>query len=242
MARETDCAEWFRDGRDLLKHILHTHLRIPSKKVETVKHEEGMETDSNSTPVTSTASQKLTNGTGTDALGDNFDFQAADNTTHHCRWSNCTRTSQDYDASKMPRTLLLARHIQTHLPDASSAKNEHNLTPQSDRQLASSGMSYMTSLQDEKNDAAGVPLGAALVLRNIAKFMPQKTSAVSAAEGMREVLGGEKVEHIGQDEDTLIGNVFNESVQDTLFYAFAQQRTVRDYVGSILRAIRASGG
>lgn len=242
MTRESECAEWFRDGRDLLKHILNAHLRIPSKKVETVKHEEGMEPESNSTPVTSAASPKLTNGTGTDALGSSFDFQAADNAIHHCRWANCTRTSQDYEASKTPRTLLLARHIQTHLPDTSSAKNEHNLKPQTARQLASTAPSFMTSLQDEKNDAAGVPLGAALVLRNIAKFIPQKTSAVSAAEGMREVLGGEKVEEKDEQKDTPIGSVFNDSVQDTLFYAFAHQRTVRDYVGYIFRAIRASGG
>jgi hypothetical protein len=36
--------------------------------------------------------------------------------------------------------------------------------------------------------------------------------------------------------------VFDEEVRERLFYAMAQNKTIKEYVGSILRAVRASGG
>jgi chromatin structure-remodeling complex subunit RSC9 len=236
---EKECAEWFRTSDDILKHVLNTHLRLPAKKTDSVPAEDKMDVDSQSSRPSSAAANKPSNGgTGT-TLAASFDFQEADKTTYKCRWSDCTRSSASFDSSKAPRTVLFVRHIQTHLPNSSqSSMSKHNLKPESATSPAFVEITHSTTLQDEKGDAAGVPLGAALVLRNIAKFFPQPPPNI--ASGIEGIVGGKP--EVQAEKESLMQQVFDEEVKDRLFLAMAQNRTLKEYVGRVLGAVRANGG
>ena len=238
MTREAECAEWFGNTDDMLKHILSKHLQLPTKRPESAGSDDKMEIDSKPTHLPPASTTALTNGTTT--LGDAFDFQAADKTTHRCRWSDCHRTSENFSNSKAPRTVLLTRHIQTHLPDTDAAKSKHNLTP--DCKTAPNDSTrhfYLNTLQDERGDAAGVALGAALVLRNIAKFMPRDPPPPATELG-GAIVSGEK--DVAKDDGSLVASIFDDEVRERLYFAMAHNKTIKDYVGSILRAVKASGG
>ena len=237
---ESECAEFFRTGESVFKHIVNTHLQLPTKRPESAESGDKMDVDSKPPP-TPASTNGLTNGTSGTTLGDMFDFEEADATTRACKWSECQRTSDDFDSGKISKTALLVRHIKTHLPSADSTNTKHNLRPDSKASATATESTYLTTLQDEKGDAAGVPLGAALVLRNIAKFMPR---TASEANGIQGIMGAENIEKEGQkeEEDELMMKVFDEEVRERLFYAMAQNKTIKEYVGSVLRAVKAGGG
>jgi chromatin structure-remodeling complex subunit RSC9 len=97
------------------------------------------------------------------------------------------------------------------------------------------------TLQDETGDAAGLPLGAALVLRNIARFMPKTLS--NSKDSVRAAMGGENEKKAdGLDDAGMIGLFFNEEVRRGLFDALSHNKTLKDYVGVVLRNVRRSGG
>lgn len=237
---EGECGEWFKGGDELLKHVLTTHLRIPRKQAKTEPGEDQMDIDSKSSRPSSSSMQPSPNGTTALNITESYDFAAADDAVYRCKWSLCKRTSEDFDATKAQRLVLLARHIQTHLPDASPLRSKQNLKPDQKQKLTNTETAYYTTLQDEKNDAAGVPLGAALVLRNVAKFMPRDMPSDSTADGMREVLGGEKIAAKESRKDGPMARVFDGEVRERLFHAVANQRTIKAYIGPILRAVTQS--
>jgi chromatin structure-remodeling complex subunit RSC9 len=193
-------------------------------------------------PPTPASTNGLTNGTSGTALAETIDFKEADQTTYSCKWSDCERTSADFDSNNASRTALLMRHIQTHLPPSDATRSKHNLKPDSKPSSTLNEHVYLTTLQDEKGEAAGVPLGAALVLRNIAKFMPQSESSRTSIRG---IMGAENIEREGEmekREEEMMGRIFDEEVRERLFFAMAQNRTIIKEVASVLRAVRASGG
>ncbi|KAM0723438.1 hypothetical protein Q7P37_000424 [Cladosporium fusiforme] len=113
--REVPCGEWFRDSEGMLKHICGQHLQLSPKKKASPAPAPGtdeMDIDSNPLP------NGTTNGaSGDTTIADGFDFTAGDSQTHHCRWADCTRTSDDFRLDGQgSATAMLARHIQTHLP------------------------------------------------------------------------------------------------------------------------------
>ncbi|KAK3707760.1 Chromatin structure-remodeling complex protein rsc9 [Vermiconidia calcicola] len=253
--REHECGEWFRHGEDVLRHILATHLQLPSKRLDSAVngHEEAegvdkMEIDSKDPlPPRPTSAVSSTSGVGgltnetapTITLAKTFDFQAAGQISYYCRWSDCPRSTHDFDDSKAPRAVLLTRHIQTHLPGITTGdgtSKHNNLKPNAKKTNQTPAETiYFTTLQDEKGDAAGVPLGAALVLRNIAKFFPPPQSSAST-----NGVGAKSADKDdGQAGDGIL-EVFDEEVRERLFLAMALNRTVKDYVGTVLRAVRAA--
>ncbi|EMC99591.1 hypothetical protein BAUCODRAFT_101507 [Baudoinia panamericana UAMH 10762] len=158
-------------------------------------------------------------------------MEAADKTTYRCRWAGCKRTSSDFVVvdGKVSRTALFARHIQTHLPDGDdSTGKKHNINPDDQKTPSSTEKVTLQGLVDEKNDAMGVSLSAALVLRNIAKFMPRSEETAGLIE---EGKAGTT------SEDDLLGRVFDDEVTERLFFALTHARPIHSYVGSILRAI-----
>ena len=229
--QDADCSEWFRNADDIFKHVLSHHLQIPSKRPKSSTDGDKMDLDSR--PPSSLANG-LTNGVSSKPpISSLFDFSAADTTAHRCRWSDCQRSAADFtDSTQTSRTALLARHIQTHLPETSSLRNKHNIKSTDPPTQQEKVSTYFTTLQDEKGDAAGVALGAALVLRNMAKFMPKDEQPVGD-EGK------------GEEEKEMEGSmamVFGEEVRGKLMFALERNRTVREYVGSVLRAVKARGG
>lgn len=247
--REQECAQFSRGSDDILKHILASHLQFPIKDKQppaAPANNDRMDIDSNVASPLPASINGLTNGTNNNnALSQMFDFREANARVHRCRWSTCPRSSADFGSEEAPRTLLLARHVQTHLPSVPSPNSsKHNLQPNSVPPRPQARTTYVTTLQDEKGDAAGLPLGAALVLRNIAKFMPSTRAASRKTEDeIVSVLGGEKSvkrETQGNDSDDPASRVFGAEVSECLFHTISTNRTTRDYLGSILRAVRAS--
>ena len=248
--QERECKEWFKDGEEILKHILSQHLQLPTKRPASPESGgEKIDVDPQ-TPARPESTNALTNGTTTEAkkLDDQLDFAAADKNSYKCKWADCQRTTDDFLTSKTPRTVLLTRHIQTHLPssstDASKSSLKHNLKPDSKPIPTTTEQAYFTTLQDEKGDAASIPLGAALVLRNIAKFMPRDNTTAVVSNGVdisgaKSVLSNEKPKAAAGEVDGLVRRVFDAEVRERLFYALAVNRTVKEYVGGILRAVKA---
>lgn len=235
--RVVSCGEWFRDSESMLKHICGQHLHIPpKKKASPVPAPENDEMDIDMKPLPN----GLTNGaSGDTTLADGFDFSAGDSETHQCRWADCKRTSDDYRLDgRGSATAMLARHIQTHLPSHNA--NKHNLKPSEQaKEELTVKRQLVSTLQDETGDAAGLPLGAALVLRNIARFMPKSLS--NSTDSVRAAIAGENEKNTdGLDDDGMIGLFFNEEVRRGLFDALSHNKTLKDYVGVILRNVRRS--
>jgi chromatin structure-remodeling complex subunit RSC9 len=236
--REAPCGDWFRTSSDMLKHICTNHLHLPIKKKESPAVEtDEMDIDSKPAP------NGLSNGiNGDSTLADGFDFAIGDQQILRCNWADCKRSSEDFQVAGNGRsTALLARHIQTHLPTPTSDSN-HNAKPtEESAQSSTSTRQMLSTLQDETGDAAGLPLGAALVLRNIARFMPKTLS--NSTDSVRAAMGGEiEKKSKGLEDAGMISLFFDEEVRRGLFDALSHNKTLKDYVGVILRNVRRSGG
>jgi chromatin structure-remodeling complex subunit RSC9 len=177
-----------------------------------------------------------TNITNGHSLKDSLDFQAADKTTYKCRWAECSRSSADFPTGKIPRTTLFARHIETHLPETEPSRSKHNLTSEDASKPVEGEIMRLTVLEDERQDAAGVPLRAALVLRNIARFLPSKVVPAKNTDATEKKTEKDVVQ--SEPEDKL----FSSEVRERLFYAMSYSKTLRDYMGSIFRALKQNGG
>lgn len=241
--RDVACAEWFKHSDDMLKHILETHLRLPPKTIPASASDgDAMDIDSQVSRPPSAMANGHTNGTlHPPSLSEMFDFTASDKATDRCRWANCRWHSAEPDGTNTPRAVLLAWHIQTHLPDTDRTRSKHNLKPDARPAVASSDKLHVLTLADERGDAAGLPLGAALVLRNIAKFMPTDlpTTGSKQVDGAPRNSSAPAVKPVDAYESpALVERVFNDEVRERLFFALAHGRPIHAYVGSILRALK----
>ena len=107
-----------------------------------------------------------------------------------CQWDRCHR----FKAAPASNLAEIARHIKVHLAPALSApKNAENSGPPAKKRKTSYRISakkqsfsnYYTQV-DEQNQAAGIPLSAVLVLRNLARNL----SKTDAEENALKVEGG----------------------------------------------------
>ena len=100
----------------------------------------------------------------------------------------------------------------------------------------------MTTIADEDGQPAGLPLGAALVLRNIARFMPKTLGG--SDDSLRAAMGV-KSEAGDGDEDAsggLLKRFFDGEVEEKLLGVLGCNLTVRGEVGGVLRNLRRSEG
>ena len=228
--REGECSEWFWKEGDLLKHVLRDHVQVPARTTLPPKAEDPESMDVDSRP-SSAMANGAANGKASSHPFEQFDFEAADKATLRCRWGGCKKSSADFASSlaggkQISRTALFARHIRTHLPDPSTAEqSKPSSPPETAREAAASERVTYQGLADEKNDATGVALNAALVLRNIAKFMPGVEDSRADA--------GKKPPR----EERMVDRVFDEEVVERLSFALTFARPVGIYVGSVLRAL-----
>lgn len=229
--RYSDCAEWFRSSTEMLQHILTSHMQLP-KASNSAADSDKMDVDAKTPRSSSTpAANGMPNGTSANSYRSTFDFQSADKTTYRCRWSDCERMSTDFEFDRVSRTLLFARHIETHLPETEPSRSRHNVKTDLISSTEPLEITRLTMLEDEKGDPTGVPLRAVLVLRNVARFMPKR---LEASNGMHSIKAGVK-----QEERTdLMSTVFDEGVRGRLFHAMSHSKTMRDYVGAVFRAIK----
>ncbi|GAB7363448.1 hypothetical protein MBLNU230_g3722t1 [Neophaeotheca triangularis] len=238
ITKDVECSEWFRDGATMLSHIVSHHLIVPkarSSGTPTPQPGDAMDIDA---PTNGTIPKPNSNSDSA------YDWLAADKTTYQCRWGSCIRTSADFEATEnIPRTLLFARHIQTHLPDSSSFRKT-NITPHNKPASPETTRTTYATLTDEVGEAAGIPLGAATVLRNIARFFPQEPSSNNGYGTKVQVdpEGGANTKRLAQmsSEDTRdarLAQIFNDEVRGCLFFALANNTVLRREVDSVLRAV-----
>jgi chromatin structure-remodeling complex subunit RSC9 len=99
-----------------------------------------------------------------------------------CLWERCHR----FKSSPATNLAQIAAHIKVHLPPrpSSSKESTENSGPPPAKKLKPSYIvsppkhtfKYQITAVDDRNDAAGIPLSAVLVLRNLARNLP-KTDA-----------------------------------------------------------------
>ncbi|KAK3115688.1 Chromatin structure-remodeling complex protein rsc9 [Teratosphaeriaceae sp. CCFEE 6253] len=269
MTHEQECKEWFRQGDEaMMEHVLRDHLVLPRRAAPMRPDDEadGMEIDSGTPGSRPASAMASVNGTSripgqTASLGARYDFAAADQNSYRCCWAGgCHRSSADFEGvPSMSRTALLARHIRVHLPDADPARARHNVRDGAGTAPRTGDRTVYQGLVDEKGDATGVPLSAALVLRNLAKFMPAsgvQTVPMALSDGTAGPVGGmvddavhgaalnsKQKDGAGQDEDgDLMAKVFDDEVVERLMWALTCCKPIHAYVGSVLRAIGRGGG
>lgn len=106
-----------------------------------------------------------------------------------CLWNKCHRF-KDAPATKLSR---IAGHIKVHLPPPPSSSQdsaESSGMPPAKKQKPSyvvtphkQVFSYQVTAIDERGDAAGIPLSAVLVLRNLARNLSKTEAEESALKG-----------------------------------------------------------
>lgn len=238
-----ECGGWYGTSAALLAHIVTSHLHVPQKHRDS------------STPMDVSDSDLRPSSSAAGASG--HDFAAAARlqiVQNACKWSTCNHSRPSASAVDLA---LLARHVETHLPDSSdtaSWKKRHNqLDTSATKPVPTATHVWHRTMMDESNDAAGVPLGCALVMRNIARAIPQLTSSkgpsISANATLHSLGGKDETEESdatkSDDRETgtasLMKKVFGQS-KDRLFHAMAHNLVISSYVGIILKLISQGGG
>ncbi|KAI9844638.1 MAG: Chromatin structure-remodeling complex protein rsc9 [Sclerophora amabilis] len=148
-----------------------------------------------------------------------WDFTIYPNRVYHCHWSTCRKypggSTSIYD---------VGMHVKTHLPDTTKKaplKVKHNLT----RDISMSeeaeifSHTFLNTTVDERDDAAGLPLTAVLVLRNFARNLP-KEEAPGKGEGswMRKLFG---------------------PVEPRLWFVMAHNKPLAGYMADLMATIAA---
>jgi len=245
----TECGQYYPHSPSLFEHILSNHLQVHRKR-----------------PTPAEASDK----NATNSLGSSFrlfDFSAGEASSQvSCAWSSCHHNTANEIVSKdWVKRALLARHIQTHLPDNNGSRSSSVKRSNKDSDSSKSGSSmqtwkYYNTISDERNDAAGVPLGACLVMRNIArgiaKMGPESEAQKEVLEKVKtqaevEAIGFEapakkpdagEIAKAAPSAKALLMRLLFDPVKDQMFYALAHNRPLKDYVGAVLRIINSAGG
>ncbi|POS84250.1 hypothetical protein EPUL_004223, partial [Erysiphe pulchra] len=150
----TPCNQFFMSPQSMYQHILSTHLG---------------------------ASQ-----------GENGQFHNSSDKIYTCRWGNCQRFVNE-PAKKLSQ---IASHIKVHLPpststSAPSTRESHvhvaqppakRLKPSYIMQSKRRTFTYHVTAVDERQEAAGIPLTAVLILRNLTRTLPKIEATESAVK------------------------------------------------------------
>lgn len=111
---------------------------------------------------------------------DDGKYQNSTAVRYACRWQGCHKFSQTKQAKDLAE---LATHLKVHLPPPVSMARDANEVSSSKRQKSSyivpgakKHWQTQTVPSDERQEASGLPLTSALVLRNLARNIP-KTDA-----------------------------------------------------------------
>ncbi|KFY60246.1 hypothetical protein V496_05400, partial [Pseudogymnoascus sp. VKM F-4515 (FW-2607)] len=204
------CGGFFMEPAEMFEHIFSHHLRVPKiaspspspPSASPNGSEGGLETAAVAEPKTDVG--KFTNDEG----------------TYRCLWPGCTK----FRNPTLIRPAQLAAHIKIHLPPPSpldaSLKHPSWVSP-----AETQSFSFLSTAVDERGDAAGIPLTAVLVLRNLARNLRRLGREEEEREDERERGGGRKVARY-------FGGVENE-----LWFVFAHNKSLASYLGDLLIAI-----
>ena len=179
-----------------------------------------------------------------------------------CYWNGCLRFSRT-DSNSMPRTKqALAKHLRQHIPSSNSRAiphydtarhflpnklgpgNTHDplippaMTPELEHwgcEALHHDWTYYDTPVDERGHAAGIPLSAALILRNLARNIPKavdlfKSGGVDVGPLSRADLASG--DHLRSSADWM-DQIFHP-VKDELFWALTYNRSLMEYAVDIL--------
>ncbi|ELR06125.1 RSC chromatin remodeling complex component [Pseudogymnoascus destructans] len=203
------CGGFFMEPAEMFEHIFSHHLRVPktaspSPSPQPTGGEGAAETAPAEPKPEKTETEKFTNDEG----------------TYRCLWPGCTK----FRNPTLIRPAQLAPHIKIHLPPPSppsdSLKHPSWVSPASTKSF-----SFLSTAVDERGDAAGIPLTAVLVLRNLARNLRRLGREEEDREDEREAGGGRKVAR------------YFGGVEGELWFVFAHNKSLASYLGDLLIAI-----
>lgn len=168
------CGQFFLKPKEMFDHIVSVHLGIPRTK------EGAWNLNPNSLP-------------------------PEEERPVDCYWANCRRFSRQNSTPK-PSPFDIGMHVKTHLPDTSekaALRQKHNRTPATKtlipcdpslnntatvvepdpdnpegREAKYGQQIWHNTATDERGEAAGLPLTAVLVLRNLARNIPKAAACL----------------------------------------------------------------
>ncbi|KFY77188.1 hypothetical protein V499_03351, partial [Pseudogymnoascus sp. VKM F-103] len=164
------CGGFFMEPAEMFEHIFSHHLRVPkTASLSPSPQPTGVEGATETAPAepkpAKTETEKFTNEEG----------------TYRCLWPGCTK----FRNPTLIRPAQLAAHIKIHLPPPSppsdSLKHPSWVSPASTQSF-----SFLSTAVDERGDAAGIPLTAVLVLRNLARNLRRVGREEEEREDERE--------------------------------------------------------
>jgi len=147
-----------------------------------------------------------------------YDLNPLETTTYNCRWAGCTR----YDGLAAAPAFSVGMHVKTHMSTTTATNTKQNGNVQQAGSVVQSGRAWAmyNTVTDERNDAIGLPLTSALVLRNLARMLPK------TATGMAE------------NAENLVWRCFG-GVKDQLYYVMAHNQPLREYLAPLALSITA---
>lgn len=222
-ATSLSCGLFFPTGVSLYEHILTHHMQLLRKSVSA---------ESLARPEYSYRASLAK-------------FVFADTPPLQCAWSTCRHVlPSEVPAQGQMRNMLVARHLQTHLPDALppvEGTNKHNIAQQIKVPRRNSGSwAWHNTMQDERNDAAGVPLSACLVLRNLARSILRMMPDVPGDKDISlQSLPGDKSDALRAADkmrSKLMHALFDPTKQQ-LFFAMAHNYVLKDHLSNLLKLV-----
>ncbi|MCJ1356631.1 MAG: Chromatin structure-remodeling complex protein rsc9 [Icmadophila ericetorum] len=226
------CGEFFLEPQEMWDHIIFNHARVP-------KDDDGK--------YDLKAAEEISKSS---ALETNV------NVAIDCHWADC----RHFTRTRVTHSLYaLGMHVKTHLPD-SSTKNElrakYNRTvPEASasengttshenrgfvddidingREAEYEYQTWFNTIVDDRGDAAGLPLTAVLILRNLARNIPKAVGAVDYNVGGK---GG--VEISAEGKEGWLDQFFSPG-RAKLWYVMAHNRSLTGYVEGLINVVES---
>lgn len=216
------CGAFFLQPKDMFDHICTVHLGIPRT--------EAGEWDLRSASIVPT--QKLLD----------------------CHWAGCRHFSHSTLIPK-PSPIDIGMHVKTHLPDTTSKaslRQRHNRTVATKAFSPSSSIEeidtegcdakygyhiWQNTATDERGDAAGLPLTAVLVLRNMARNIPKAAALLETSSSFRKGTNGIQRMDMnvdwGTDAKGWMEKLFRP-LREKLAFVMAHNRPLGGYVADLM--------
>ncbi|PSK34285.1 Chromatin structure-remodeling complex subunit rsc9 [Elsinoe australis] len=246
-AQTEECGLFYPDGSSLLQHVLTHHLDVPRK---------GPTPPAEETLIKKSPLSRL-----------DFDSKVNED-PGRCTWATC-KHKVPADVPDKYRWILFGRHIETHIPDQQKAKSHKDVSKEKKNDSTQQWLS--TSVDESLRDPCGVPLGAVLCLRNIARGLAKipeegkvmeellgyvqgtvdvaeedKVVEVELDEDMKKKEGDEEEQVVVQrpDANSRKANLIRGvfgSVKDRLFFVMGHNYVLKEHVGDVLRMMGKAG-
>jgi len=152
-------------------------------------------------------------------LSGKWDFEQ-DGRRYTCHWSDCKNFQA---AGKATTAFAVGMHVKVHLPDSSDrahVRSKHNRTEGREGPIGAETRIWLqrNTQTDERNDAAGLPLTSALILRNLARTLPKTPTGLTPGR------------------EDIVWQMF-AAVHDQLYFVMAHNQSLREYLPTLTQSI-----